>query len=298
MKNWKVMLVPGLMLFLLINCTGNRPDLSSKQKRIISLSPHLTEIIYVLGAQKDLIAVSSFCLFPPEVKEKEKIGGLFDPNLEKILSLAPTHLFGVPSHQKLDQDLQKFNLHITMLSNETVAEVLKTIDTVGQILGYPDQARAEIDRIQTELNALKLKNHHKKAPTAMLVIGREAGTLQNLMVAGKQTFLNELWILAGGSNAFSDLPVRYATVNLEGIIERNPQLIIQFDSTQPRGIYQNREEPEWEFLKDVTAVQKKQIYIIGGDHVFIPGPRLTLLAEDFAEVIGRVAKAESPHAWK
>jgi len=175
-----------------------------------------------------------------------------------------------------------------MLSNETVAEVLQTIDTLGQILGYPERAGQVIDRINAELTEIKARNRQNIPPSAMLVIGREPGSLQNLMVAGSRTFLNELWILAGGTNAFADLPVRYTAVNLEGIIERNPQVIIQFDSNQQRGILESSGEPEWSYLKDVDAVRKKQIYTIGGEYVFIPGPRLTLLAEDFAQVIGRM----------
>jgi iron complex transport system substrate-binding protein len=124
----------------------------------------------------------------------------------------------------------------------------------------------------------------------MLVIGKKTGSLQNLMVAGRETFLNELWTMAGGINVFADLPVHYSTVNLESIIQRNPQAIIQFDPNRPGGIYTCNDEPEWQYLKEVDAVKKGNIYTIGGDYVFIPGPRFYLLALDFNKLVVQVTK--------
>ncbi len=280
-------------IFLAVIITGsckNRAQQSDQERRIISLSPHITEIIYALGAEQDLVAVTSFCKYPAQVQEKEKIGGLFDPNVEKIVSLKPTLLLGTPAHQKLDQDLHRFNLHILMLANETVADIIHTIDTLGQILDYENQAQNLIKRIDDDILLINHKKLQYRPLTAMLVIGKEPGSLQNLMIAGRETFLNELWTMAGGINVFSDLPVHYSTVNLEAIIQRNPQVIIQFAPDRPGGIYVHNHEPEWQYLKEVDAVKKGNLYTIGGDYVFIPGPRFSLLARDFDRIIKQVIK--------
>jgi len=275
---------------ILTNCSSpNRTSAVIKEKRIISLSPHITEIIYALGADKDLVAVTSYCQYPLQAREKEKIGGLFDPNIEKIVNLSPTHLFGIPAHFKLNQDLTRFNLHVLMLPDETVSDVFNTIDTLGRILGYENQARNIITNIRNELQQLHDKNKQHQPVTAILVIGKEPGSLQNLMLAGSNTLLNELWTLVGGINSFADLPVRYSAVNLESIIQRNPQVIIQFDTNRPGGIYIGEQESSWQVLKDIAAVKNRNIYTIGGDYVFIPGPRLILLAQNFSTLINQLA---------
>jgi iron complex transport system substrate-binding protein len=278
-----------LLLVILSASCHNRNQQPGQERRIISLAPHITEIIYALGADHDLVAVTTFCKYPVQAQQKEKIGGLFDPNIEKLVSLRPTLLLGTPAHQKLAHDLQQFNLPVVMLPDETVADIIHTIDTLGQILGYVNQAQNLIGRINQDIHLL----HSKKLPyqplTAMLVIGKESGSLQNLMVAGRETFLNELWTMAGGINVFADLPVNYSTVNLESIIQRNPQVIIQFDPDRPAataaGIYTCNDEPEWQYLQEVDAVKKGNLYIIGGDYVFIPGPRFSLLAQEFNKII-------------
>jgi iron complex transport system substrate-binding protein len=204
--------------------------------------------------------------------------------------LKPTLLLGTPAHQKLDQDLHRFNLHILMLANETVADIIHTIDTLGQILDYENQAQNLIKRIDDDILLINHKKLQHRPLTAMLVIGKEPGSLQNLMIAGRETFLNELWTMTGGINVFSDLPVHYSTVNLEAIIQRNPQVIIQFAPDRPGGIYVHNHEPEWQYLKEVDAVKKGNLYTIGGDYVFIPGPRFSLLARDFDRIIKQVIK--------
>ena len=277
-----------LVIILVTSCNNTKQY--GQERRIISLSPHITEIIYALGADQGLVAVSTFCKYPVQVQQKAKIGGLFDPNIEKIVSLKPTLLLGTPAHKKLDHDLRQFNLSVVMLPNETVVDILHTIDTLGQILGYETEAQNLSGRIKQDLLLLSSKKRQHQPLAAMLVIGKESGSLQNLMVAGRETFLNELWTLAGGINVFTDLPVHYSTVNLESIIQRNPQVIIQFDPKRPGGIYSCNNEPEWQYLQEVDAVKKGHLYIIGGDYVFIPGPRFFLLALDFYKLIEQVTK--------
>jgi iron complex transport system substrate-binding protein len=277
-----------IMVFYITTACDDRPQPASNARRIISLSPNITEIIYALGAEKDLVAVSSFCNYPPAVKEKEKIGGLLDPNIEKIISLNPTMLLGVPAHQKLDQDLRRFNLQILMLPNESVIDIIHAIDTLGQILHYGHEARELIRRLENELDLLAGGRKLHPPCTAVLVIGKEPGSLQNLMVAGPHTFVDELWNTVGGTNVFADLPVHYSTVNLETIIQRNPRVILQFAPDRPDGIYTSEQEPEWQYLKEISAVKNRNLYTIGGDYIFIPGPRFTLLARDFAKIINQV----------
>jgi iron complex transport system substrate-binding protein len=273
-----------LLATLFFACAQGDKQNQYAGRRIISLSPHITEIIYRLNAQDELYAVSDYCRYPLQARDKEKIGGLIDPNIEKIISLKPTHIFGVPAHHKLDGELEKFGLSVTMLPNENITHVLATIDSLGVILNRTDHAERLIKSIEDSLSTIK-SHRVPNGPTAMLVIGRERGTLRNITVAGDDTFISEVWQLAGGKNIFSDLASRYSSINLETLLTRDPDIIIEFDVSGPRIVKNISSESVWSDLHGLTAVTQENVFLISGSHTLIPGPRLLMLAQQFEQII-------------
>lgn len=269
--------------------TTKDKDLPS-EKRIISLAPHITEIIYALNAQDQLIGVTDYCIYPEEAASKDKIGGLIDPNIEKMVTLKPTRLFGLLSHEKLAENLSKFGLTVTMMPNENLEDVHNSIMKIGELLGHRDEAKLLVRQMNSILDSLR-ENSLDKTIQGVLMIGREKGTLKNITVAGNDTYIDQLWGIVGGQNGYSDLPTRYGTINLESLLLRDLNVIIEFDMKRPRGVYRRDISPEWDFLKNLEVVQKGNIFVIGGNHTFIPGPRLVLLAKDFRKIID-IVKAD------
>lgn len=295
MRKYLFVLVSFLtILIIFYGCTSTNEKEITSDTTIISLAPHITEIIYALNAQDQLVAVTDFCRYPEEAASKEKIGGLLDPNIEKMVTLKPTHLFGLPSHEKLSQDLEKFGLIVTMISNENIPDVLYSINKIGEMIDRADQSTHLINRINYTLDSLRENKINKNIP-AVLMIGREKGTLQNITVAGSNTYLDELWKIVGGENCYVDLPTRYGTINLESLLLRDPEVIIEFDMKRKRGVYRSDMSSEWDVLDNIKAVKKGNIFVIGGNHTLIPGPRLVLLAKDFSKIINAVmANRELP----
>ena len=289
-NHWLVFMTILVNIVILGGCqsTGDK-DIPSGN-RIISLAPHITEIIYALDAQDQLIAVTDFCQYPEDAFLKEKIGGLLDPNIEKIITLKPTELFGMPSHEKLAQELSKFGLNVTMLSNENVMDVRNSIITIGEMIGHSEQANRVVMRMDSILDSLQ-KNRSVLTIPGILMIGREKGTLKNITVAGSDTYMDQIWKIVGGENSYADLPTRYGTINLESLLLRDHQVIIEFDMKRPRGVYRTELSAEWGFLKNLQVVQKGNVFVIGGNHTLIPGPRLVLLAQDFGRIIEMVEES-------
>jgi len=288
LRNYWIVLVSVMMIPIILGgcTTPDDKDIPTK-KRIISLAPHITEIIYALDAQDWLIAVTDYCHYPEDVSTKEKIGGLLDPNIEKMVTLKPTQLFGLPSHEKLAQELSKFGLTITMMPNENVEDVRNSIKKIGNMIGHTEQASQLVRQMDSILDSLRGNRLDKTIP-GILMIGREKGTLKNITVAGSETYMDQLWGFVGGKNIYADLPTRYGTINLESLLLRDPHVIIEFDTNRPRGVYRAELSSEWDFLKNLQVVQKGNIFVIGGNHTLIPGPRLVLLAQDFRKIIDMV----------
>lgn len=276
-----------LSSLLLINfaCSAKDGDRYKSNKRIISLSPHITEIIYALGQDDELLAVTDYCRYPESAKLKEKIGGLIDANIEKIVSLRPNLLFGVPAHAQLNQELAKFDLQIIMLANESISDVLKTIDTIGVILDCRNEAKTLIQGIRDTLKYIESQKTGSLVPSALLAIGRERGTLRNITASGSNTYMDEIWKIAGGHNLFADLPTRYATINIESILKGDPDVIVEFDVIAPPGIMNSLENTAWRTMTDLKAVRNGHVFVIGDNYSVIPGPRMVKLARDFRNII-------------
>ena len=292
----RTLILSGLILtFFTFSCQKHDKQVQNGKLRIISLAPHITEIIYALHAQDELVAVTDFCKFPPEARNKEKIGGLLDPNIEKMIALKPTHLFGLPSHAKLSEQLSSFGYRVTMLPDEEVKDILQSILFIGDQIGRHQTAQQLIDHIRKTLDSLRVSADDANRLPGVLLIGRTKGTLQNMTAAGEQTYLNELWRLVGGRNIYADLPTRYGSVNLESLLLRNPAVIIEFDMQKPHSLEKEKLGPEWQLLKNTPAVKNGQVYIVGGSHTMIPGPRVTWLARDFQRIIDRVKNEERSH---
>jgi iron complex transport system substrate-binding protein len=273
------------------SCSESDDKTTGSGNRIISLAPHITEIIYALHAQDQLVGVTDFCRYPKEAISKEKIGGLLDPNLEKIIMLKPSHIFGLPSHRKLARELSKYGLTVTIMADENIHDVLFTIKKIGELIDRNHQASQLINQMNAFLNALREHSLSRSIPAALL-IGRTKGTLTNMTAAGSGTYINELWHMAGGENSYKDLPSRYGSINTESLLLRDPEVIIEFDMNRERGIYRENPVSEWNFLKNLQAVRKGMIFVIGGDYTLIPGPRLVLLAEDFSRIIDIVRSGQ------
>jgi iron complex transport system substrate-binding protein len=289
-KDMKSIIILFIISIFFISCNQKENTDDKKEIRIISLSPHFTEIIYALEMDSNLVAVTDFCKYPPDARNKENIGGLLNPNIEKIVSLKPTHLFGVFSHANLNLELSKFGLEILMMPNETLDDIQNVITKISDTLNIEDKGKQLTDSINIKLSKLKKGNFDKLKSKAMMVIGREKGSIKNITVAGPNTYLNEIWELLGGQNIFNDLTNKYATVNIEEIIERNPDIIIEFNMNSAEGIKNTAPGKEWYYLNDVKAVKQKKIFEIGGNYSLIPGPRIVNLAVDFNTILTSVNK--------
>jgi iron complex transport system substrate-binding protein len=297
-----VLIIILFLVFTICQNCNRYQDETVNKRRIISLSPFITEIIYALDAGDDLIAVSDYCSWPQEAKYLRKIGGLLDPNIEEIVVLKPTYIFGQPAHTELKQQLEKFGLNIIMISNEDIKDILNAIKRIGKELDHNTQATELISAIRDSLRMIgdnvcsnesvafqPAGIQQKDSITAILVIGREKGGLRNMTVAGTNTFIGEMWELAGGKNLYSDLTSRYSLVSLESILIRNPDVIIEFDPGGERMVKREVITAEWEILKQVKAIKKGNLFLVSGEHIFIPGPRFYLLAQDF-DILMKMAK--------
>jgi iron complex transport system substrate-binding protein len=279
-----------VLLLLFFYCSAEKQQ-ANKEIRIVSLAPNITEIIYALKLEDRLVAVSDYCTYPPQVIKKEKVGGLFNPNLEKITSLKPTLVLATKSNQQLKEKISRPGIKVVLLPEKSVSDLYFSIDSIAILNGVQNRAKALISSIQDSLKKYTVKDTQNR-PTAILVLGRDPGTTNNIGLCGPGAFINELWQDCGGLNAFPDMPGSFSQVNREDVLQRNPNIIIEFKTSKgwtDDKLQENKRE--WHDLQ-IDAVKNGNIFVVQGVGFLVPGPRIYLLAKEYFNILGIYRSSE------
>lgn len=262
-----------------------REGIPPDSARVISLSPNLTEILFRLGLGDRVVGVTDFCRYPPEAAEKEKVGALLNPDLEKMFALEPTLVLALPAQGGLAEKLAARGIRTLTVRNDTVEDVLESITRIGAALGREERAEALVDSLRRRIDGVREKPPPVRRRT-MIVVSRDRRRIADVHAVGPGTFLNELLFRAGGRNVFEHSLARYPEAGVEEILYRNPEVIIEL---RPDGEDREREErlarAAWGTIPGLRAGETGQVYVLVGDHLLVPGPRMARIVEEFAAVL-------------
>jgi len=262
---------------------GRVVRLEALPKRIISLSPGNTEILFALGLDDRLVAVTDYCNYPPEAEEKASIGGYSTPNIEEIIALSPDLILATSIHEKrIIPQLEEKGLPVLALNPRTLDEVLAAITLAGEVAGKEAEAAALVAEMRGRIKAVTDRTDglpREQRPRVFFVTWHDP-----LMTPGSETRHAELIRLAGGINIGQEL-TGYSEISLEAVISANPEVIIagvgmgtgkdqtlQFVYTESR-------------LSDTDALRNNRVYAVYTDLAGRPGPRIIDALEQFAQFI-------------
>ena len=262
---------------------GRVVKLEKIPERIISLAPSNTEILFALGLEDRVVAVTDYCNYPPEVQEKPRVGGFTTTNIEKVVAYSPDLILAAQiQEKKIIPVLEGKGLTIVALDPKTLDEVLESITLVGEVTGKKEEASRLVAGMRNRIKAVTDKTD--SLPEAQRLRVFYITWHDPLMTPGSGTRHNELIRMAGGTNIAQDL-TGYAAISLEAIIEANPQVIIAgvgMGSGEDLPFQYVRTESR---LRHVDARINNRVYSIDVDLAGRPGPRITDALEKFAEFI-------------
>jgi iron complex transport system substrate-binding protein len=261
---------------------GRVVRLTKIPERIISLAPSNTEILFALGLADRVVAVTDYCNYPPEVKEKPSIGGFSTPNMEEIAALSPDLILVASYHQKtVIPYLEARGMTVFALAPKNVNEILQAITLTGEITGAEKKESQLVAEMSKRIKAITDQTNNlteEQNPRVFYVTRSEP-----LYSVGSGNLIHELIVSAGGINVFQDLSGTI-TVGLEAVIQANPQVIIT-------GSQMGEAVPALEFMKTdqrlrgIDARINSRIYEIDVDIISRPGPRLVDALEQLAKMI-------------
>jgi iron complex transport system substrate-binding protein len=250
-------------------------------RRIVSLAPSLTETLFALGLGDRVVGVDDYSVWPAAAAAKARIGGLFNPNLEKIVSLRPDLALLLPSEHDVAAKLRGLGVASLIVPVETLADVERSFVAIARRCGVAPAG----ERLAASWRAELAPRWLPGANTVMLSVGRQPGRLTGILAAARGTFLDELLLRLGAVNVFADAATRYPQVGLEEVVARAPQVILELRSDPAPPALAAALVRDWRQLPTVPAVRDGRIFVIAGDYVLVPGPRLPLLYRDLRKAL-------------
>jgi cobalamin transport system substrate-binding protein len=261
------------------------PRAAAAPRRIVSLVPALTEMLYAIGAGPQVVGVSSFDDFPPEVKSLPRVGALVDPDMERILSLRPDLVIVYGSQTTVETQLARAGIRAYSYRHAGLAGVFSTIRDLGRTLSRQRESEQLAQQLQQRLDSVKTRVATLPRVRTLLVFERDLGSLRGLYASGGVGFMHDILGIAGGTNVFADVQREAVQPSVETILSRAPSMILE---VRPTGLPRERipdERRVWDSLPSIPAVRDGRIRIVTDDYLVTPGPRVAQATEAIARLI-------------
>ncbi|SVC44711.1 uncharacterized protein METZ01_LOCUS297565 [marine metagenome] len=273
----------------LTDATGKHITMKQAPERIVSMIPSNTEILFALGLNASIVGVTDYCDFPKEAKRKPKIGDLMTFSLERIIGAKPDLVLATKENPgEVIRGLIELGITVFVLNPQTVTGVFEATTTVGRLTGRNSEADVLVNDFQ-----YRLKQVSERLDTipddkrVSIFIGNPKFPSQ--WSPGPGTFTSDIIAHAGGRNIAGDITSgTWGVYSLEQIVSKDPNVILATSDGN------HMETVAREILsaaagmagwRDLSAIKRKRVYVVTGDWIMRPGPRVILGVEQVARML-------------
>ncbi len=248
---------------------GVEISFDSIPRRIISLAPNITETLFAIGADSQVVGVTDLCDYPPAARNKTKTGSYISPNYEVMVSLKPDLIImnvenvSNPTYQAL----KNLNLKVLVSNAKDLNGIYKMITDFGKITGKEVQADSLNKNLQSEQRKYATKKNFR-ARTLILI------SVNPLMTTNGKTFINDIVDMAPLMNMYSSEQLDYPNINYEDAIKKDPEVIVFPTDTidvSKSGKFTDEIRRQ---LANTAAVKNNEILLVDENIMFRPGPRV------------------------
>ena len=256
-----IRIIISFSIIICLNCYGEDFFVA---KRVISLSPHLTELAYSAGMGQNLVGVSSYSDYPKQASLIPIVANYNGINVEKVLRLKPDLILawsGGNSPKQIEQ-LKKFGIKILYSDPKSINDIIDTVKELSHYVKNKSVAYKNIESFQVKLQKIKNKYpnlHHFKYFYQM--------SLTNLMTSSGKSWPNAIFSFCGGTNVINEIKDSYPVVNKELVIQKKPNIIFSVQSKEDTLSY-------WNNWKDIPAIKNKNIIKVNSDILSRPTFRI------------------------
>ncbi|HEY6958774.1 MAG TPA: cobalamin-binding protein [Candidatus Limnocylindria bacterium] len=257
---------------------GRSVTVNARPTRIVSIGPSITEFLFALGAGDRVVGVDEFSDEPAAAKQIDKVGGV-KVNVEKVVSLKPDLVLTVKFSDGTIESLVSAGLTVLVVDPQSIADVSRTAVLVGKAVGA-DGAKLS-SAIDAQLSSVKEK---VASATAKPRVFHEvdASDPTKPFTVGPGSYIQDLIVLAGGTNVAANAGSAYPQLSLEEVVKDDPEVIVLGDADYGTTPDQVAARPGW---SAITAVKNKKIFGVSDSLVSRPGPRVGDAALAYAKLL-------------
>lgn len=248
---------------------GREVGFDHPPQRIVSLDPSITEILFALGLNNELVGVTDYCDYPQQARSKSKVGGYIDPNIEAIALLEPDLVVTTlkTNTPRLIQQLEDFGIKVFVLEPKKIEDIFKDISSLAKLTCREEEARELLGGLQDRLQGVREKVAGISPPGVFLEMGKDP-----LISVGRGSFAHDLIEIAGGRNVAAQSSSPYRRYTLEEILLADPEVIIICSMTPDDPCLAQKEW--WKKWTNMSAVRNGRIYVVEANLLTRPGPRM------------------------
>ena len=287
MLNKKLWILLSLVMLILVACgqddqhkqedkQSNQSDSNSKEhsyKRIVSLMPSNTEILYELGLGKDIVGVSTVDDYPKDVKKGKKQFDTMNLNKEALLKVKPDLILAHESQKgtskKVLDSLEKNGVKVVYVKDaQSLDQTYETFKQIGKVTGREHEANELVDETKHNVEKVikSVPRHHRSQSVFM-----EVSSKPEIYTAGKHTFFDDMLAQLDAKNSFSNIE-GWKPVDKESIIKKNPDILISTEGLSKSDYYKVIKKRDG--FRQIKAVKNGRIETVNGDEISRPGPRI------------------------
>lgn len=253
---------------------GRRVRVPIRPRRVVTLAPNLTEIVYAVGAGDLLVGNTTFCDYPAEAKQVAKVGDTLQPNIERIIALRPEVIFVSTASQleTFTKQLDERGISVFVTDPHDLDGVFRSIETLGGLLGHEDEAAALVDKLDARARNVSMRVLSSPAVRVFYQVSP-----QPLWTAGRDSWITNLIGRAGGKSVTAEIEGEWIRYSDEAALASQPEAIVMATGGEKMEV-----APA---LQKSPAVKAGRVYGINGDFLSRPGPRLVDGLEQMARAL-------------
>jgi iron complex transport system substrate-binding protein len=249
-------------------------------KKIVSLAPNITEILFSLGLDQEIVGVSIHCNFPEKVQSKVRVGSYISLDFERIVSLKPDLIVatGAGNTRDMVERLERLGFPTYVIFPKNIDDVIWSVGRLSRLVGREKEGVEIIQEMKRRRQRVVDLTRGVPRPRVFLQIGEAP-----VVTVGKNSFADDLIRLAGGENVAGNEKEMYPRFGMEEILRKSPEVIL-ISSMNPKGDY-HKVLQEWSRWKTIPAVKNGRIHLIDSDLIDRPSPRIIEGLEEMAKIL-------------
>ena len=262
-----------------VDDAGRKLYFAKRPQRVVSLAPSITEMLFALGLDEQIVGVTNFCNYPPAAATKPKIG-YTHPNLESLIALRPDMVAAPSEFLRADvlAKLDELKVPVLILQAKTLEDVFAHIHLLGRIFERSSLADAVTRQMRERLEYVSRALQATENLRVLYVLNS-----QPLITVGQESYIHHMIGLAHGTNIAGAASGAYPRLSMETMLERNPEVLI-FPVGSVEGVPE-QEQRTWTQWTQVSAVQHGRLHVVSSDALNRPGPRVMEGLEQLAQAI-------------